>query len=83
MPIIEEISYTPIEQKEANFFFSLISEIYEKSSVFIILNTSFNEWAELLGDEVLAIALLDWLSHQAHTFSLRGESYRIQKRKEE
>ena len=81
--IIDEIGYTPIERKEANFFFSLVSEIYERSSIVITSNTSFGEWAELLGDEVLTTALLDRLLHQAHTFSLRGESYRIQKRKEE
>jgi len=81
--VIDEIGYTPIERKEANFFFNLVSEIYEKSSIVITSNTSFNEWAELLGDEVLTTALLDRLLHQAHTFSLRGESYRIQKRKEE
>ena len=81
--IIDEIGYTPIERKEANFFFSMVSEIYERSSIVITSNTSFNEWAELLGDEVLTTALLDRLLHQAHTFSLRGESYRIQKRKEE
>jgi DNA replication protein DnaC len=81
--IIDEIGYTPIERKEANYFFNLVSEIYEKSSIVITSNTSFSEWAELLGDEVLTTALLDRLLHQAHTYSLWGESYRIQKRKEE
>src|SRR6056297_4155391 len=65
--VIDEIGYTPIERKEANFFFNLVSEIYEKSSIVITSNTSFNEWAELLGDEVLTTALLDRLLHQAHT----------------
>ncbi len=28
--IIDEIGYTPIERREANLFFNLISEMYEK-----------------------------------------------------
>jgi DNA replication protein DnaC len=81
--IIDEIGYTPIERRDANFFFNLVSEIYERSFTVITSKTSFNDWAELLGAELLPTALLDRLLHQAHTFSLSGESFRIKKRKEE
>ena len=33
--IIDEIGYTPIEKKEANLFFNMISELYEKASIII------------------------------------------------
>jgi DNA replication protein DnaC len=33
--IIDEIGYTPIDRKEANLFFSLVSELYERSSIII------------------------------------------------
>lgn len=36
--IIDEIGYTPIDRKEANLFFSLISELYERASVVITSN---------------------------------------------
>ena len=42
--IIDEIGYTPIERKEANLFFNLVSELYEKSSIIIISNKSFESW---------------------------------------
>ncbi len=39
--IIDEIGYTPIERREANLFFSLISEMYEKVSLIITSNKCF------------------------------------------
>jgi len=57
--IIDEIGYTPIERKEANLFFNLISELYEKSSIILTSNKSFDSWAEMMGDEVMTTALLD------------------------
>lgn len=81
--IIDEIGYTPIDRKEANLFFSLISELYERTSVIITSNKSFDQWAEMLGDEVMTTALLDRLLHHANVFSLTGDSYRISKKKEE
>jgi DNA replication protein DnaC len=81
--IIDEIGYTPIDRKEANLFFSLISELYEKQSILITSNKAFDSWAEMLGDTVMTTALLDRLLHHAQIFTLDGESYRIQNRKEE
>jgi len=78
--IIDEIGYTPIERKEANLFFNLISELYEKSSVIITSNKEFDSWAEMMGDEVMTVALLDRLLHHAKVFNMDGESYRIQRK---
>ena len=75
--IIDEIGYTPIEKREANLFFNLISDLYERVSVVITSNKSFESWAEMMGDEVLTTALLDRLLHHARIFNLTGESYRI------
>lgn len=57
--MIYEIGYTPIDKKEANMFFNPVSEVYEKSSVIITSNKSFESWAEMLGDPVMTTALLD------------------------
>lgn len=78
--VIDEIGYTPIDRKEANLFFNLVSELYERASIVITSNKSFSEWAELMGDEVLTTAMLDRLLHHAQVFSLDGESYRIRHR---
>jgi DNA replication protein DnaC len=75
--LIDEIGYTPIERKEANLFFNLISELYEKTSIILTSNKSFDSWAEMMGDEVMTTALLDRLLHHARVFNLDGESYRL------
>lgn len=80
--IIDEIGYTPIEKREANLFFNLISEMYEKQSIIITSNKSFSIWAEMMGDEIMTTAMLDRLLHHSRVFNLDGESYRIQNKKE-
>jgi len=81
--IIDEIGYTPIEKREANLFFNLISETYEKASLIVSSNKSFDAWAEMMGDSVMTTALLDRLLHHARVFTLDGKSYRIQNKSKE
>jgi len=66
-----------------NLFFNLISELYEKASVIITSNKRFDEWAEMMGDEVMTVAMLDRLLHHSKVFNLSGESFRIQKEEED
>ena len=40
-------------------------------------NKSFAEWGPLLGDEILAGALLDRLLHRAEVLTINGPSYRM------
>jgi len=81
--IIDEIGYTPIEKREANFFFNLVSEMYEKLSIIVTSNKSFESWAEMMGDSIMTTALLDRLLHHARIFNLDGESYRIKNQRRE
>ena len=81
--IIDEIGYTPIEKREANLFFNLISESYEKVSLIVTSNKSFESWAEMMGDSIMTTALLDRLLHHARVFNLDGESYRIKNHNKE
>jgi DNA replication protein DnaC len=81
--IIDEIGYTPIERREANLLFNLVSEMYEKSSLIITSNKNVSDWAEMLGDEIMTVALLDRLLHHAKIFNLDGKSYRLQKKEKE
>lgn len=78
--IIDEIGYTPIERKEANLFFNLISGMHEKSSIILTSNKSFDNWAEMLGDEIMTTALLDRLLHHAKICNLDGPSFRLQEK---
>ena len=80
--IIDEIGYTPIGQREANLFFSLISDMYEQQSIIVTSNKTFSNWAEMMGDTIMTTALLDRLLHHARIFNLDGPSHRRQGLKE-
>ena len=43
-------------------------------------NLTFTEWGGLLGDDVLASALLDRLIHHAEIVAINGRSYRMRQR---
>jgi len=69
-------------QKEANLFFNLISELYEKASIIITSNKKFDEWAEMMGDEIMTVVMLDLLLHHSRVFNLSGKSFRIKNEKD-
>jgi DNA replication protein DnaC len=75
--VVDEVGYLPLSRKEANYLFQLVSARYERSSLILTSNKSFTEWSEILGDEVIAAAILDRLLHHAHVISIRGQSYRL------
>ena len=58
-------------------FFQFISHRYEHASTVLTSNKGFEEWGTILGDEVMAAALIDRLMHHCHVVNLRGNSYRM------
>lgn len=75
--VIDEVGYLPLGREDANRFFQLINRRYTKGSILMTSNKSVGEWAELLGDEVLATAILDRLLHDAEVLTINGPSYRL------
>jgi DNA replication protein DnaC len=78
--IIDEIGYTKFEEPQSNALFELVRDRYEQGSTILTSNTSFSEWGHLLGNEVLATALLDRLLHHAEVISIPGKSFRMKDR---
>ena len=54
-----------------------MSRRYEHASTVLTSNKSFEEWGEILGDEVMAAALIDRVLHHCHVVNIRGNSYRM------
>ena len=75
--VVDEIGYLPISRTGAMHFFQLMSRRYEHGSTVLTSNKSFEEWGEVLGDEVMAAALIDRLLHHCHIVNIRGNSYRM------
>ena len=45
-------------------------------------NKGFEEWGEILGDDVMAAALIDRVLHHCHLVNIRGNSYRMREHTE-
>lgn len=79
--IIDEFGVWPYDRLAATALFALISARYERGSVILTSNKGFAEWGEVLGDPVIATAILDRLLHYSHVLNIRGESYRLREKK--
>ena len=78
--VIDEVGYTRLSTEQAHLLFELVVARYERSATIVTSNLSFAAWGELLGDEVLASALLDRLLHHAEVIAINGRSYRLRQR---
>ncbi|QDP94790.1 AAA family ATPase [Microlunatus elymi] len=78
--IVDEVGYLPLDRAEANMVFQLVSRRYERGSMIITSNKAFTEWGSVLGDDVLATAILDRLLHHCDVININGPSYRLKDR---
>jgi len=75
--IIDEVGFQPITRTEANALFSLVNQLYQKTSVILTSNKGVAEWGEFMGDAVITAAMLDRLMHKCEVFDMDGDSYRL------
>ncbi|MDE0489455.1 MAG: IS21-like element helper ATPase IstB [Gammaproteobacteria bacterium] len=75
--VVDEIGYLPVTREGAVLFFQLINARHEHASTVLTSNKGFEEWGTVLGDEVMAAALIDRLLHHCHIVNIRGNSYRM------
>jgi DNA replication protein DnaC len=80
--VVDEIGYLPVNPTGAVLFFQLMSRRYERASTVLTSNKSFEEWGEIMGDEVMAAALIDRILHHCHVVNIRGNSYRMREHSE-
>ena len=78
--IVDEVGYLPLERQAANLLFALVSRRYERGSIIVTTNRGFEQWGEILGDAMVAAALIDRLVHHATMITLKGKSYRLRER---
>ena len=64
------MGYVWLSASQSQLLFDLVTARYEQGAIILTSNRSFAEWGTLLGDEVLATALLDRLLHHAEGMTL-------------
>lgn len=79
--VLDEIGYLPLAREEAHLFFQLVSRRYEHGSTIFTSNKPFSEWGEILGDPVLASAVLDRILHHSTVVNIKGESFRLKNKR--
>ncbi len=75
--IIDEVGFLPIEKRDSDLLFQLVSMRYERRSTIITSNKGFNHWPELFGDPALANAMADRILHHCKVIQIVGPSYRM------
>ena len=80
--VVDEIGYLSVTSNGAKLFFQLINSRYGRASTVLTSNKGFEDWGDILHDEVMAAALLDRLLHRCHIVNIRGNSYRMRRHKD-
>jgi len=76
--IVDEIGYLPMSRTQANLFFQVIAQRYEKGSMILTSNLTFGSWdSAFAGDGVLTVAMLDRVLHHSTIVNINGESFRL------
>ncbi len=57
--VVDEIGYLPVTSNGARLFFQLVNGRYGRASTVLTSNKPYQQWGEVLHDEVMAAALLD------------------------
>jgi len=74
--ILDDIGYIRKTDHETGVLFELIAHRYERYSLIITSNQSFEDWDQLFDDTVMTVAAIDRLVHHAKIIQCKGESYR-------
>lgn len=76
--IVDEIGYLLVGSGGGNLFLQLVNASHERCAMVMTAgNLGFGEWADILGDAMVATALLDRLLHHAVVIPVEGNSYRL------
>ena len=76
--VIDDVGLMPMNRTEATAFFQVVNRRYEIGNTTIVTtNRGLPEWGDILGDPVVAAAILDRLMHKAVVFNIKGPSWRM------
>jgi DNA replication protein DnaC len=74
--ILDELGFKKLPSYSAGDFFEIISKRYERGSIVITTNKSFDQWGDIFADNILSSAILDRIAHYSTVIKINGPSYR-------
>ena len=74
--LIDDIGYVKKSTQETSVLFEFIAHRYERHSIVLTSNQSFEDWDKLFDDTVMTVAAIDRLVHHAKILHCEGDSYR-------
>lgn len=75
--VLDELGYVSLSRPASELLFHFVAARYERGSLIIMTNLEFSEWPQVFGDEKMAAALADRVTHKAHIIDMTGQSYRF------
>lgn len=81
--VLDDFGLQSLSPQATQDLYEIIRDRYERGSLIISSNRAFEEWSEVFGNDLLASAALDRLTHHCHTLIIRGQSYRQLSRRKE
>jgi DNA replication protein DnaC len=75
--VIDELGYLSLPSDAAAALFQVISQRHLKTSIVLTTNRGITSWGSVLGDEMVAAAMLDRLLDRSVVMHLEGDSYRL------
>jgi DNA replication protein DnaC len=74
--IIDDFGLTALQGQQQTDFLEIIEDRHSRQATIITSQMPVTNWFDVIGDAVIADAILDRLVHTAHRFELKGESLR-------
>lgn len=74
--IIDDFGMKTLEPQQQNDFMEIIEDRHARKATIIASQLPVSKWYDVIGNEVIADAILDRIVHTSHRFDLKGESLR-------
>jgi len=75
--IVDELGFVPLSEAGARLLFDVFASRYERGSIAVSTNLSFDKWVQMFVTVELTAALIDRFTHKANIFTFKGESVRL------
>ena len=74
--IIDDFGMKALEGQQQKDFMEIIEDRHGRKATIIASQLPVSKWYDVIGNEVIADAILDRIVHSSHRFDLKGESLR-------